>query len=522
MLIKLLPSSLLVARKSRDKILPVYAESTGENVEIAKRLVELYSKHIGEKKGRLNQAVSELENMGYDYRFIRGLAFTLDRKCQLETKAKINPRETRRSLFQTSSEKGFPTTEEERKAILSAASAQLNTSVEELNEAIYGDLDDEMIVSSFEPLEPVDLLKEYNLSLTQTLLFNASELSFTASGNWQRIFRQIKWLGLIYTINMNDSSYWVKVDGPTSIFKLTKRYGTSLAKLLPAIFGSFHWRILAKVVDRMDRSRLLDFELDSLKFGRYFKEGIVEESFDSRVEENFAVQFKVLAKDWELIREPDPLPVGSHVMIPDFLMRKGLLQVYLEIVGFWTPEYLEDKMKKLSIVKDVDIIVAVDRRLACEKLPKKNERVNMFFYRGKVPLKPVISFLQDKEREFVDVEAKILQNRELNLTIPVADVKDIATIFKVSIETVKRIIDQFQPNGYRRIGDMFVKESLLNSIDETLTCKLKSQKLSFDEATKVIESMGGRNSSTILETLGYQIIWHGISPETAEIRKIKT
>ena len=39
------------------------------------------------------------------------------------------------------------------------------------------------------------------------------------------------------------------------------------------------------------------------------------------------------------------------------------------------------------------------------------------------------------------------------------------------------------------------------------------------EATKLIESLGGRNASTILEALGYQILWRGISPETAEVRK---
>jgi len=73
-----------------------------------------------------------------------------------------------------------------------------------------------------------------------------------------------------------------------------------------------------------------------------FKSNGEEESYDSSVEEEFATQSES-REGWELVREPDPLPVGRQVMIPDFLLRKNGLEVYLEVVGFWTPEYLEDK-----------------------------------------------------------------------------------------------------------------------------------------------------------------------------------
>ncbi|MFH0748426.1 MAG: DUF790 family protein [Candidatus Bathyarchaeota archaeon] len=514
-----MPTSLLVTKRSRDKIMPVYAELTTANLEIANLLIDLYSEHIDRKKGILNQAVLELENIGYEYRFVRGLAAILDRRCQLKTKARVNPPDARRRLFQIASEKGMPTTEEDRSAIFSIVSKELNVNAEELNESLYGDLDDEMIVSGFAQTNPMDLLKQYNLSLTQTLLFNASELAFTTSGNWQRIFRQIKWLGLIYTINVSGSEYWVKVDGPNSLFRLTKRYGTSLAKLLPAIFNSTHWRITAKVIGRRDNKRLLDFELDSLRHNRYMKQQVHEESFDSTVEENFATQFKILASDWELIREPGPLPVGRYVMIPDFLLRRDGLEVYLEIVGFWTPEYLEDKIKKLSMVGNVDMIVAVDRRLACEKFLKRNQGLNVLFYKGKVPLQPILAHLKKKIEERVRTKAKILQSRKLNLTTPVAEAKDIANMLNISVEAVKTTIDQIQITGYRRIGDMFVKETLFNAITEALSRRLEKQKLDFMEATELIEALGGRNSSAIIEALGYQIIWHGISPESAEIRK---
>jgi hypothetical protein len=43
--------------------------------------------------------------------------------------------------------------------------------------------------------------------------------------------------------------------------------------------------------------------------------------------------------------------------------------------------------------------------------------------------------------------------------------------------------------------------------------------LSFSEAAKIIEMEGVEEASSVLETLGYRILWHGISPQKAEISK---
>ena len=96
-------------------------------------------------------------------------------------------------------------------------------------------------------------------------------LIFTVTGNWQRIFRQIKWLGLIYSIRRSAEQYEVKVDGPISLFKLNRRYGTSLAKLFPFILQSQEWSVNAKILNRRGERRLLNLELASQKQGKYFQ-----------------------------------------------------------------------------------------------------------------------------------------------------------------------------------------------------------------------------------------------------------
>ncbi len=52
-------------------------------------------------------------------------------------------------------------------------------------------------------------------------------------------------------------------------------------------------------------------------------------------------------------------------MIPDFTLRNQTgLEVYLEIVGFWTPEYLKKKIAKVRAANLDNLILAVSKQLA--------------------------------------------------------------------------------------------------------------------------------------------------------------
>ena len=76
----MLPSDLLLVWKRKGAILPRYAKPSRSNDEAANILIEAYKTHIGEKKKVLKSLVAELEDKGYEYRFVRGLSLLLDRK----------------------------------------------------------------------------------------------------------------------------------------------------------------------------------------------------------------------------------------------------------------------------------------------------------------------------------------------------------------------------------------------------------------------------------------------------------
>jgi len=187
----MLPHDLLIVFKRRGKIKPRYLKDT----QIAEELIEIFKEYEGRKYKELQEKLQEFEEI-YNYKVVRGLSILLERRCEFESSTSLNGGEIRKYLF----ERGFVLHEEERRRVLAEAGKHFNASPDEIEDAMFSDLKEEQLIKKFYPISSIELVKRYNLSLTQTLLFDALELVFKISGNYQEVFRQIKYLGLMYEI----------------------------------------------------------------------------------------------------------------------------------------------------------------------------------------------------------------------------------------------------------------------------------------------------------------------------------
>ena len=91
-------------------------------------------------------------------------------------------------------------------------------------------------------------------------------------------------------------------------------------------------------------------------------------AFDSRLEERFARDVARLAPDWDVIREPVPLQAGATLIFPDFLLRHRIhpeRQALVEIVGFWTPDYLTHKLARLRQAAPPAFVLCIDAERGC-------------------------------------------------------------------------------------------------------------------------------------------------------------
>ena len=516
----MLPGSLLLVRRRKGQIWPRYAKLSSENLHLASLIIESYGSHIDDKKAVIRECVRELEDMGHDYRFVRGLSFQLDRRAIFECVAKIDPAATRREIFQEAGKLGLPTTDEQRDTIIQTVASGLRLKPEVVEESFYADLENELVLREFSPITPQDLLRKYNLSLTQTLLFNATELTFTTSDRWQQIFRTIKRLGLIYEVYEDDGLH-IKVDGPASLFKLDRRYGTSMAKLLPVIVSNPEWTVEARIHWKYT-NEICRFRIESRKHSEVLETPEMPSvSFDSVVEADFSKRFQALRSGWCLQREPEPVASGKYIIIPDFSFERGGIKIYMEVVGFWTAEYLTRKVKKLEKT-NVDMLMAVDRALACERLQRleKHGRLSLVYYHNRISMSPILHHLNSAFQELRERQTELLRNLPITFVGPIVHYEKFAAEVGVSTEAVKALLKERPPRGYIPLEESLVKREKLEHIEISLTEKAHgSGRLPLIEAQEIIEGEQVKETSDVLRVLGYRIVWHGIDPENAVVIK---
>ena len=535
----MLPSNLLRARISGGRIRPVFVGLDADAVALAERITGIYRDGVGKRKGELLERLKEVENEGHDFKLVRGLSTLLERRCVFEAESELNPVEARKAVFREASIVKA-SSQEDRRRVLRKVSAELATSPEALEKTLFCDMEEELIVRDFKPLPNDTLLKYYNLSVTQTLLFKSLRVEFSASGNWKNIFREVKRLGLIYSVERGDGvggeqgqgQFKVSLDGPLSLFKMTERYGTSIAKLLPQITASDSWTIKAEILARSRGGKIYNFEADSKELkdlitnvGRGGGDVIGEDSnrpqvgpmYDSTTEEKFARSFLSYGTGWALRREPEPLVAGTHVLIPDFSFEKDGMKVYLEVVGFWTPEYLGRKIGKLnSIASGIDMIIAADESLACSKLERLKGKARVIYYKREVPMKPIVEHLREREASIVSEQVERLKSGEaITLKGDVVDIEEIADQRGATVASIRIALEDFKPEGYVKVGDRFISTAKLDEIDE----KLDGVERLVD-ALGIIEASGVKDEgSRILETLGYTSTWEGMEMDKVRISK---
>lgn len=116
------------------------------------------------------------------------------------------------------------------------------------------------------------------------------------------------------------------------------------------------------------------------------------QEFDSALEESFAKKFGSQRDGWQLIREGQILYDRQKTFIPDFTFRhEDGTEVLLEIVGFWTPEYLAAKRETLRQFRRHSILLAVPESSLREGAVLGE---NIVTYKTAIQLPPLLAALE--------------------------------------------------------------------------------------------------------------------------------
>ena len=236
---------------------------------------------------------------------------------------------------------------------------QLGMTWDEIDRRLFADVIEFQRLKQFKGYPDASaLLSRYNVAQTQTALYRAENLIVWSAVDHKAILRYAKLARLMHSISRQcDGSYRFRFDGPATALRHSTRYGVAMARLLPGLLSCRDWRAVAKLRDR--RGRRYRLELTS-------QDGLRSpvappSQFDSDLEAGFCEAWGTGPRDgWHLHRESDLLHSGQTVFTPDFtLIHDNGRRVLLEIVGYWTPEYLLSKAKTIAEFHQHPILLAV-------------------------------------------------------------------------------------------------------------------------------------------------------------------
>jgi uncharacterized protein len=598
----MIPAQLLRVKVSNKgkHIAPIFC--TDEDLSLADNIINAFEESgmTRERKSLLINKIGLFESEYGDYKLVRGLYTLLERRCKFVKReftkneadtpgAIVEPYIIRRKLFEKSSASDFALTNLKRDEIIQSVASELGIDRQYVAKEMWSDLDENLVLEYFDRLTPTALLAWYNLALMQTLMFSCTALHFVLRGgsSWKGVLRHVKRVGLMYNIrkerskeidqpSSKDDNIVCSLDGPLSIFKMTDLYGTAIAKVLPYVISAESWSLEAWIIRNYISvgRKIYEFHISKenappligLPNHTDSEENITPRSsyFDSAVEEKFALKFQQSSTGWTLIREPDPILVESDkAFIPDFMFERYGRRVYLEIVGFWTEEYIKRKIQKLTRISSenqglykedkIDIFIALDSKYYITSRYKNVEKDllsrlsssvqdgHLILYKnGEVPLKPILSYLKSVDQEMIrkfataahrellaDIDCLTVSNNHQNDTKYGSGIVSISTLaekYNIPPDSVLLALQSMeaglngQDNSYVIVGTYLIPRSKIVELQVSLNFIS-----SFTDAVLLFRKYKVPESCHVdlISKLGYDIIWRGIDSTNACLEKRK-
>jgi uncharacterized protein len=336
-------------------------------------LLDEYARFVGCRQRELDERLREPLPCASPPAKRRVAVHVLSRLWGTCRTATISPRCARAALFVEAAR-----SQAEPAVVVASVAAQLSVTATELREALFADLPGERLVAApAEPLAAGELALRTNLAIAQAFLFRSVTVLIEMEGNARAVVRHAKLRGLICSVAAggDGSQAALEVSGPYALFRRTLLYGRALSELLPLLAWCHRFRLRA---DCTIRGKHLMLQLGS---GDPIFPGKQPRLYDSKLEERFARDFRRIAPDWDVVREPEPVPAGEVLIFPDFALqhRHDGRRWLLEIVGFWTPQYVERKLALLRVARLSNLILCVDEARSCaEAMVSASTRVVPF------------------------------------------------------------------------------------------------------------------------------------------------
>ncbi len=337
----ILPHELIRVRRTKAALTPLFADQ--EKLSLAKTLIAVYSENRDRRRGDLMEGLSSCEELGYDFKLVRGLSAVLDSRCIFGTRSFVPPVKARTLLFEEAARRPS-ISERDRAEIIGKVAEKLNVPTGDLDESMYADLLEEQNLIDFKEPTPDELLGLYNFALAAVVLAYSLRIVIGYSGRGELVEKASSALG----------EPDVKVGGLSIELKPVKQVGvrgTKMEVLLARLMEAKNWSLHADVAYPPRYSETRPLELSQRLNGGLMRA--------EPVEEEVVIEIKAPIRKSSL---------GEVIVIDDLTHRMGITDRellrkveaekvrYVRLPGVLiTPEKLEELKSGLAEIEGDDL-----------------------------------------------------------------------------------------------------------------------------------------------------------------------
>ncbi len=263
----------------------------------------------------------------------------------------------------------------------------------EARDLMFADFKENSIILNCQiDIEPLKIVQLANDLVIRSEIFKAHYLQIEVLGDVRRLVRQAKLDGLICEVRKIRDTHGIvlRISGPLALFRQSKLYGSCFCKILAFLPWTEFFKL--KAFFRLNNENFMV----QLQSGDPIKPHCGETSFDSKLEENFVKTFSKFKDHWDLVREPEPIELANgQLMYPDFKIISRFDPArfwFVEIVGFWTEDYLAKKFESLNEVNNNNWLIFLKDNKS-EITVKFKELKNVLIFKRKINQADIEKFL---------------------------------------------------------------------------------------------------------------------------------
>ena len=326
---------------------------TEENSDYCSSVIDLFSKSMGRSRGEIEEELKTIELKVQNPKILRGLSLIMFRTSEFRRPSPLDSETVRKTIFSLA--RNPIVNPLERRAMLDKVASSMSSTAQEVDDAIYGDKESNLILVAPFDASPDVLSKRFNGEQIETVMMKSLWVEVSTMKHTNDFTRSIRSKGLLYEERSEDGKHIIRVNGPVSIFEKSERYGVKLALFVRQVLSHDDWELNASVslksnTGKKGKDEFL-YHLDESISDLIGREEVHEEQLPSFVN-----------------RSPRSFETGGHTLTPDYSISIGEndVAIFVSPLRYYNDELLKTRKITESGIK-ADVFCLLEGREKCPK-----------------------------------------------------------------------------------------------------------------------------------------------------------